>query len=94
MAKKRLPKDLERKLAHFEERLCAHRPEEEESAKRREERERVELVRIAGAGLDVVQPYVLEGERAQRLLRDIQELSARLDTDLTIEGDIGVILQD
>ena len=53
---------------------------------------RVEVVPIAGAGLDVTQPYVLEGERAQRLLRDIQELSARLDTDLTIEGDIGVII--
>ncbi len=53
---------------------------------------RVEVVPIAGAGLDVTQPYVLEGVRAQRLLRDIQELSARLDTDLTIEGDIGVIL--
>lgn len=52
---------------------------------------RVEVVPIAGLGLDVTQPYVLEGERAQRLLRDIRELSARLDTELTIEGDIGVI---
>ncbi len=52
---------------------------------------RVEVVPIAGHGLDVVQPYVLEGERAQRLLRDIQELSARLDTELTIEGDVAVV---
>ena len=51
----------------------------------------MEVVPIAGVGLDVTQPYVLEGERAQRLLRDIRELSARLDTELTIEGDIGVI---
>ena len=53
---------------------------------------RVEIVPIAGAGLDVTQPYVLEGPRAERLLGDIQELSARLGTDLTIEGDIGVIV--
>ena len=52
---------------------------------------RVELLPTAGFGLDVVQPYTLEGERAQKLLRRIQELSRRLDTELTIEGDIGVI---
>ena len=52
---------------------------------------RVELLPMAGTGLDVVQPYALEGERAQNLLRRIRELSERLDTELTIEGDIGVI---
>ena len=52
---------------------------------------RVELVPIAGLGLDVVQPYILEGERAQRLLRNLQNMSAQLDTELTIEGDVGVI---
>ena len=52
---------------------------------------RVELLPIAGKGKDVGQPYVLRGERAQQLLRDVQELSRRLDTELTIEGDIGVI---
>jgi poly-gamma-glutamate synthesis protein (capsule biosynthesis protein) len=52
---------------------------------------RVELVPMAGKGKDVGQPYVLSGERAQQLLRDVQELSRRLDTELTIEGDIGVI---
>ncbi len=55
---------------------------------------RAEVVPLAGAGLDVTQPYVLEGERAQELLRNIQELSGRLDTNLSIEGDIGVILPD
>jgi poly-gamma-glutamate synthesis protein (capsule biosynthesis protein) len=52
---------------------------------------RMELLPMAGKGKDVGQPYVLRGERAQQLLRDVQELSRRLDTELTIEGDIGVI---
>ena len=52
---------------------------------------RVELLPTSGFGLDVVQPYTLEGERAQKLLRRIQNLSRRLDTELAIEGDIGVI---
>ena len=52
---------------------------------------RVELLPMSGVGLDVVQPYALEGERAQKLLRRIQGLSRTLDTELTIEGDIGVI---
>ncbi len=52
---------------------------------------RVELVPIAGLGLDVVQPYVLKGERAQRLLQHVKEMSAQLGTDLTIEGDVAVL---
>ena len=52
---------------------------------------RVEIVPIAGKGLDVVQPFPLQGQRAQALLRDIQKLSADLDTTMTLEGDIGVI---
>ena len=52
---------------------------------------RVELLPTSGFGLDVVQPYTLEGERAQKLLRRIQGLSRTLDTEMTIEGDIGVI---
>jgi len=52
---------------------------------------RVEILPIAGKGLDVLQPFPLQGERAQALLQDIQKLSAALDTDMTIEGDIGVI---
>ncbi len=51
----------------------------------------VELIPMAGVGLDVVQPYRIRGERAQRLLNRIEDLSARLDTELTIDGDIGVI---
>jgi len=52
---------------------------------------RVELLPIAGDGLDVTQPYELAGERAQKLLLNVQELSARLGTHVAIEGDIGVI---
>jgi poly-gamma-glutamate capsule biosynthesis protein CapA/YwtB (metallophosphatase superfamily) len=52
---------------------------------------RVEILPIAGKGLDVLQPFQLEGQRAQALLQDIQKLSADLDTNMTIEGDIGVI---
>jgi poly-gamma-glutamate capsule biosynthesis protein CapA/YwtB (metallophosphatase superfamily) len=52
---------------------------------------RVEILPIAGKGLDVLQPFPLQGERAQALLKDVQKLSAALDTTMTIEGDIGVI---
>jgi hypothetical protein len=38
-----------------------------------------------------MQPFLLQGQRAQALLQDVQKLSADLDTKLTIEGDIGVI---
>jgi poly-gamma-glutamate synthesis protein (capsule biosynthesis protein) len=52
---------------------------------------RVEILPIAGKGLDVMQPFPLQGQRAQALLQDIQKLSADLDTNMTIEGDMGVI---
>jgi poly-gamma-glutamate synthesis protein (capsule biosynthesis protein) len=52
---------------------------------------RVEILPIAGKGLDVLQPFPLQGERAHTLLQDVQKLSADLDTKMTIEGDIGVI---
>ena len=50
-----------------------------------------EILPIAGKVLDVIQPFPLQGERAHALLQDIQKLSAALDTNMTIEGDIGVI---
>jgi poly-gamma-glutamate capsule biosynthesis protein CapA/YwtB (metallophosphatase superfamily) len=52
---------------------------------------KVEILPIAGKGLDVLQPFALQGERAQALLQDVQKLSADLDTKMTIEGDIGVL---
>jgi poly-gamma-glutamate synthesis protein (capsule biosynthesis protein) len=52
---------------------------------------RVEILPIAGTGLDVTQPFLLQGERAHVLLQEVQRLSAELDTKITIEGDIGVV---
>lgn len=52
---------------------------------------RIEILPLAGKGMDIIQPYVLQGDRAQALLRDIQALSAQLDTTMAIEGGIGVI---
>jgi poly-gamma-glutamate capsule biosynthesis protein CapA/YwtB (metallophosphatase superfamily) len=52
---------------------------------------RVEILPLAGKGMDVTQPFLLQGQRARALLQDIQTLSADLDTKMTIEGDIGVI---
>lgn len=51
----------------------------------------VEILPIAGEGLDMAQPYPLEGARAQRLLREVQDLTRNLDTRMQIQGDIGVI---
>lgn len=52
---------------------------------------RVEVIPVAGAGQDLAQPYVLSGDRAQNLLENVQRLTADLDTELLIEGDVGVI---
>lgn len=49
--------------------------------------QRVEIVPIAGAGMDLSQPYALSGERAAKLLAKIRTLSAELNTDLEIHGD-------
>jgi poly-gamma-glutamate capsule biosynthesis protein CapA/YwtB (metallophosphatase superfamily) len=51
----------------------------------------VEIIPLAGTGTDLSQPFVLEGERAQGVLRDVQERSALLDTRLEIVGDRGVV---
>lgn len=52
---------------------------------------RVEIVPIAGRGTDMAQPYVLTGERARAVLEEVRDLSAELDTPLSIEGDVGVV---
>ncbi|MEX2374694.1 MAG: CapA family protein [Dehalococcoidia bacterium] len=52
---------------------------------------RIEIIPIAGQGNDMAQPYVLEGHRAQVLLRDVQTLSAELGTTLLIAEDRGVV---
>jgi poly-gamma-glutamate synthesis protein (capsule biosynthesis protein) len=52
---------------------------------------RVEILPVAGRGNHLSQPYVLQGEQAQTLLQDIQARTAQLDTQMDIEGDIGII---
>ncbi len=51
----------------------------------------VEVIPVAGEGNDMSQPYPTEGARAQMLLRKVQELTAALDTNMEIVGDVGVI---
>lgn len=53
--------------------------------------ENVEIVPIAGAGIDLAQPFPLTGGRATRLLEKIRRLSAALNTDMEIDGDRGEI---
>ncbi len=55
---------------------------------------RVEILPIAGIGRELGQPYLLEGERANRLLTDLQVRSAALDTRMEIEDGVGVIKPD
>jgi poly-gamma-glutamate synthesis protein (capsule biosynthesis protein) len=52
---------------------------------------RIEVIPWAGVGLDIAQPYQLQGERAQALLRSVQQMSAKVDTEMAIDGDVGVI---
>jgi len=51
----------------------------------------VEILPLAGTGTDLAQPYLLTGDRAQALLAEMRDLSALLDTPLTIQGDVGLI---
>ncbi|MEX2374695.1 MAG: CapA family protein [Dehalococcoidia bacterium] len=52
---------------------------------------RVEIIPIAGEGQDMAQPYPLDGARARALLERVQTLTRDLDTELEIQGDLGVI---
>lgn len=52
---------------------------------------RVEVLPIAGIERELGQPYLLEGERANNLLTDLQARSATLDTVMEIEDGVGVI---
>ena len=55
---------------------------------------KVEVLPIAGIDRELGQPYVLEGDRANDLLTDLQARSAALDTLMEIEDDVGVIKLD
>jgi hypothetical protein len=54
---------------------------------------KVEILPMAGRhqDRDIFQPYLLQGERAQELLRDIQKRSAKFNTEMAIDGDVGLI---
>lgn len=51
----------------------------------------IEVIPVAGEGLDMAQPYPLTGPRAEALLRTVAERSAKLGTQLDIAGDIGIV---
>lgn len=51
-----------------------------------------DIIPIAGTGIDITQPFVLEGERAQASLKSLSARSKTLGTDIRIEGDKGIIM--
>lgn len=53
--------------------------------------EEIEILPIAGEGMDMAQPYLLEGPRARAILETVRERSARLGTDVEIRGDLAVV---
>jgi poly-gamma-glutamate synthesis protein (capsule biosynthesis protein) len=54
--------------------------------------EKIEIIPISGKGRDLAQPHVLKGELARTLLRNIQILTEELNTEMQIEGDMGVVI--
>jgi poly-gamma-glutamate synthesis protein (capsule biosynthesis protein) len=52
---------------------------------------KAEILPVAGRGKDLAQPYLLQGQRAKKLLKDIQTRTQALDTGLRIEGNEGLI---
>ncbi|MBI4539116.1 MAG: CapA family protein [Gemmatimonadetes bacterium] len=53
---------------------------------------KVEILPISGRGNNLGQPRLLEGDAARALLEDIQKRTAQLDTQMEVQGNIGVIL--
>jgi hypothetical protein len=49
------------------------------------------IIPIAGIRNELFQPYVLKGERANKLLRHMVELSKPFGTNIRIEGDVGIV---
>ncbi len=54
--------------------------------------EKVEILPIAGKGAQLAQPFLLQGDEATQLLQTVRSLSQQLDTAMTIEGNVGVIV--
>ncbi|MEM6403188.1 MAG: CapA family protein [Cyanobacteria bacterium P01_D01_bin.116] len=53
--------------------------------------ESIEILPVAGENQDLAQPFLLKGDRSQKILEEIQERSLALKTIITIVGNIGVI---
>jgi poly-gamma-glutamate synthesis protein (capsule biosynthesis protein) len=51
----------------------------------------IEILPVAGENQDLAQPFLLKGERAKKILKQIQQRSLALKTKMDIVGDIGVI---
>jgi poly-gamma-glutamate synthesis protein (capsule biosynthesis protein) len=51
----------------------------------------IEILPIAGENQELAQPFLLKGERSQKILKEIQERSLALKTKMDIVGDIGII---
>lgn len=54
----------------------------------------IKIIPIAGENKDLAQPFVLRGERSQKLLKEVQERTLALKTKMNIVGDIGIINPD
>jgi poly-gamma-glutamate synthesis protein (capsule biosynthesis protein) len=52
---------------------------------------KLEVLPLAGTGPQLAQPFLLEGSPAAKLLGEIRDLSASLDTKMVIQGNVGVI---
>jgi hypothetical protein len=52
---------------------------------------KVEVLPIAGTGQQLAEPFLLDGEPAKKVLEQIRDLSAALDTKMEIRGNTGVI---
>ncbi len=52
---------------------------------------KVEILPIAGRGISLSQPHLLEGVAARALLEDVQARTTALDTKMEIVGEVGII---
>jgi poly-gamma-glutamate synthesis protein (capsule biosynthesis protein) len=53
--------------------------------------QRIEILPVAGENQDLAQPFLLTGQRSQKLLKQVQHKSLALKTKIDIIDDIGVI---
>ncbi len=51
-----------------------------------------QIIPVAGTGIDITQPYVLHGRRADSVLHIIKQRSALLGTDIQIENGAGSVI--